>query len=95
MNLFCLGEADEGRVRRLVPLVGEGDTILLVGSAVGCARRGHTQLDALAASGASLHALAEDLALYGVQCLDERISAVDYSGWVKLAMQHERQLLWR
>jgi sulfur relay protein TusB/DsrH len=95
VSLHCLGKADEAAATRLAALVGEGDAVLLVGAAVPCARRGHALLEGLAASGAALHALEEDLLLYGVQPVDERVAIVDYAGWVDLATRHERQLQWR
>ena len=95
MSLHCLVKADAASVTRLTRLVDEDDAILLIGAAVTCARVAHALLEELLASGAALHALEEDLALYGVEPDDARVSVVDYAAWVDLATRHDRQLEWR
>ena len=95
MSLHCLIRADAAGARRLAGLIGDGDAVLLMGSAVTCARRGHAIIAELGAGDAALYALEEDLALYGVQPVDERVTVADYAAWVDLATRHDNQLLWR
>ncbi|MCW3147800.1 sulfurtransferase complex subunit TusB [Stutzerimonas stutzeri] len=84
------------RFASCLPLLGDGDGLLLCGDAV-YALRGATaqrrQLEQLA-PGIALHALAEDVEARALGDLPERVVLLDYPGFVELCCRFERVNSW-
>ena len=79
----------------LLAIAAPGDAVLLLGSAVLAARRGHTASEKWAADDLHLYALKEDLNAYGVTELSDSFTATDYAGWLQLSEAHPLQRVWR
>ncbi|WP_439107320.1 sulfurtransferase complex subunit TusB [Congregibacter sp.] len=81
--------------QRLLEQLQAGDSVLLLGKAVTLAGTSHPAAPEWIATGASLHALAEDLLAYAVQDAHPAVTSIDYAGWVALSESLRTQTLWR
>lgn len=96
MSLHCLyADPASNTAERLRILAAADDAILLLGAAAALARRDHPGLARWCDTGAGLYALATDLDAYGVDPVDGRVQVIDPRGWLRLAIEQPRQLLWR
>lgn len=76
-------------------VLGVGDAVLFHGDGAWLARQGAPWLEQWAATGATLHVLAADLAACGLaDACDPRIETLDAPGLVALSEGHARQRGW-
>lgn len=94
MTLHCLYNAP-ARLdsATFAPSLAVGDAVLLLGSAV-TAVTGNEDALALLPENISCYALTEDLQAHGIHNLSDRVTSVDYAGWVELVVAHATQCVW-
>lgn len=81
--------------KRLRDQVEAGDLVLFLGGAVLATSAEHPVSDAWIESGATLHALKEDVAAYGVSNVHDGVTLIDYADWVSLTEQTRLHRHWR
>lgn len=86
--------ADSAAYRDCLRLLVQGDDLLLLGDAVYCALRGSPQLEALVASGARIHVMADDAAAAGVSDRLGEVPLVNIEQWLDLTERHRQQQAW-
>lgn len=94
MLLHTLATTDQHRAfsecRRIAT---NGDAILLIGDGAYCANTTNGACEQLINTRATLYVLEEDARARGV-CVDERVTAIDMSGFVELTERYARMQAW-
>ncbi|WP_117235941.1 sulfurtransferase complex subunit TusB [Vibrio maerlii] len=75
--------------------LGENDAVLLCEQAVTAANSAHHNFSLIASHLAQVHLLESDIAARGLsRLIDNNVSQVDFSGFVKLTEQHTQSMTW-
>ena len=95
MALHCIRvDPTVAIARGLFDWLAPGDAVLLLGATSTLAQIDHAALSVWLAQEVTLHALADELALLGIDFVDPRVQVTDYTGWVDLVVEHPQQLMW-
>jgi tRNA 2-thiouridine synthesizing protein B len=96
LHLLAHSPFNDSRLDSCLPLLADGDGLLLSGDAVYALQPGSPVLQTLQqlSAGIMIHALQEDLLARGLNQPPERITVVDYPAFVELCTQYSRVNSW-
>lgn len=96
LHLLAHSPFNDNRFSSCLPLLIDGDGLLLSGDAVHALQPGSAALQSLQqlAAGISVYALQEDLLARGLNAYPQRFSAIDYAAFVALCTRYSRVNSW-
>jgi len=96
LHLLAHSPFNDNRFSSCLPLLADGDGLLLSGDAVHSLQPDSAALQALQqlAAGVAIYALQEDLLARGLSEYPQRICAIDYPAFVDLCTRYSRVNSW-